>query len=157
MDETGERTLPLARRPNERFHVVEIPFQRATSAHRNAVFGLRNAALERFRALYVIRFLELPSMDAQVPVGCLHELLQIVEAHRFVHGERAENAEAQSLVNEAIEREWAFGWSPTAYRPKRSGGLFGLRIGVSSALCFSHRASSRSRARTECANHQSRR
>src|SRR5512132_3520708 len=76
IDEMRWRASPLARRPNERFHVVEIPLQRATAAWRDSVLRLRHAALERFGADDVLRLLELARVDTEIPVGRLHELLQ---------------------------------------------------------------------------------
>ena len=42
-------------------------------------------------------------MDAEVAVGGLEHALEIVEAERFVGGEGADDAEADALVNQAIE------------------------------------------------------
>ena len=42
-------------------------------------------------------------MHAQVAVGGLEHALEVVEAERIVGGERADDAEADALVNQAIE------------------------------------------------------
>src|SRR2546423_31449 len=83
----------LPRRANERFHVIEIPLERAASGGSESVLRLRHPALERFSTGYVFRFLKLPGVDAQITVGRLHQLLEIAEAERIVDSESADDAE----------------------------------------------------------------
>src|SRR5207302_1998861 len=82
---------------DERFHVVEIALQGAPTRGRQPVFGLGDAAGERFAARDVLRFLELAGVHAQVAVGRLEERLQLVEGQRVVHRQRADDAEADPL------------------------------------------------------------
>lgn len=47
-------------------------------------------------------------MNAQVAISCAYELLQGVEAERDVDGESADDAEARSFVDQAVERASGF-------------------------------------------------
>src|SRR5438876_7298905 len=93
----------LTSRADERFHVVEIALQGAPTRGRQPVFGLGDAAGERFAARDVLRFLELAGVHAQVAVGRLEERLQLVEGQRVVHRQRADDAEADPLVDQPVQ------------------------------------------------------
>src|SRR5690242_20434219 len=89
-----------ARRLDHRFDVLEVAMQRFASRGGDAVLGLRAAALERFRALDVTRFLELARVRREVAVAHIEERLQLVEGEAFVDREGAHDAEAHALVDE---------------------------------------------------------
>ena len=52
---------------------------------------------------HVVRVLELTRMDAQVPVGGLHERLELVERERRVGGECAHDAQSHAVMEQRIE------------------------------------------------------
>src|SRR5687768_17297850 len=83
------RLLVLTRRMNECFHVIEVSLDCAASLGRQPILGPRHAPLERLGAAHVVRVLELARVDAQIPVGDLEQLLQVVEAELLVHRQRA--------------------------------------------------------------------
>src|SRR5262245_35568629 len=85
----------LASCSNERFHVIEVALERPASSRRDGVIGTRHATLERLGAADVIGFLELSRVHAQIAVGGLHQLFEIVEAERLVHRQGAQDAEAK--------------------------------------------------------------
>src|SRR5262245_32571922 len=150
----------VPRGANERLHVVEIAFQSATAERRQRVTGLRNTTFETLVAGDVVRLLELPRMDAEVAVRGFHEALEIIEAQRIVHGERADDAKAQTLVNQAIEGERTILGSFTPNRAKRSRSTLGvsaLTAVLGYCAVLSHRASARSRARRQWGAARSRR
>src|SRR5271156_6872775 len=60
--------LALARDANQRFHVVQIFFQRAAASGRQAIFRFRHAPIEGFGATQVACVFQLASVDAQVAV-----------------------------------------------------------------------------------------
>src|SRR3954468_7828700 len=95
----------LARGANERFHVVEVSFEGATTSGRDGVLRLRHASLEGFRARDVLRLLQLARMDAEIAVGGIEQLFEIVEAERVGCRQGAEDTEPHALVNQPIERE----------------------------------------------------
>src|SRR4051812_236444 len=102
-------TSAFARRLDEGFHVIEVSLEGATTGRRDGVLGLRHATFERLRAGDVFGFFELSGVDAEIAVRRRHELFQIVERQRLVDGERAENPEAEALVDETIERQRPLG------------------------------------------------
>src|SRR5215831_4848629 len=61
----------FARRANQRLHVIEIPFQCLAARRGQAVFGLWQASVKRFRTNNVVGFLQAPRVHAQVAVGGL--------------------------------------------------------------------------------------
>jgi hypothetical protein len=89
------------------FHLIEI-FGEGTAAGRGqAVFGARDAAFEKFYAGNVLRFFELAGVDTEVAVRGFEHALEIIEAERVVGGEGTDDAEADALMNEAIQF-WEF-------------------------------------------------
>src|SRR4029079_19434952 len=112
----------LARGANERFHVVEIAFEGATTVWCDRVLRLRHASLEGLRARDVLRLLQLARMDAEIAVRGVEQLLEIVEAERVGRGQRAENAESHAFVNQAVERERPFTLVLSANATKRRAG-----------------------------------
>src|SRR4051812_7364847 len=98
-----QSTSAFARRANQRFHVIEVALERATTGGRDRVFRFRHATLEGLLAQHVLRFLELAGVDAEIAVRRPQQRFQIAEAHPLVDGERAENAETHTLVNEPVE------------------------------------------------------
>src|SRR5688500_4621719 len=96
-------SLAIAGRANESFHVIEIALERAPPGTRQPILRSRHPSLERFRAADVLGVLQLAGVDAEVAIGCLHELLQVVEAELIVHGEGAHDAKAHAFVDKTIE------------------------------------------------------
>src|SRR5690606_37093453 len=128
---------------DQRFHVVEVPLQRAPARRRQAEVGTRDPAIEALPALDVSRLLELAGVNAQVAVGGTEHRLELVEAEALVDGEHADDAEPHPLVDQAIEVDGAtFGGSPrlAAQRPLGTGAA---RAGLSESPFFSHHASRR--------------
>src|SRR5216110_916240 len=94
---------PLTGGVNQRFHVIQVALQRAPPGGGEAILGLRNPPLERLGARDVLRFLEPARVYAQVAVRGLEQGLELVEAQRIVHGERAHDAEGYPLVDQPVE------------------------------------------------------
>ena len=88
---------------DEGFHVREIFLERAAAGGRQAVFGAREPSRERFLDGDVLRVFEFSGMDAQVAVGCIQQPLEVVEREAIVDRERADDAEAEAFVDDAIE------------------------------------------------------
>src|SRR5207247_3205069 len=92
-----------ARHADQRLHMIEVLLQRPPPGGGQRVLRPRHPTLERLLAREVARVLELAGVDADVAVRRLQHRLQLVEAERRVHGQRADDAEARLLVNEALE------------------------------------------------------
>src|SRR2546426_12496623 len=92
----------FARGADERLHVIKVALEGAPAGRRQAVLGLRQAAIERFRAMDILGFFELARVHAKVAVGGLEQGFQLVEGERAIDGESADNAEADALVDEAV-------------------------------------------------------
>src|SRR5258705_2446531 len=121
---------------NQGFHVVEITFQRAPALRPDAVLGLGDASRERLHALHVVRVLELTGVDAEIPVRCMEQGFQLVEGESVVDRERADDAEAHALVDQAIELR----------RPRLRRRFYGPLLRTLRRACgieFSHRTSAR--------------
>jgi len=84
-------------------HLIEIFGEGAAAGGGQAIFGARDSSLEKFDAGNVLRLFELSGVDAQVAVGGFEDAFEIVEAERIVGGKGADDAEADALVNQAIE------------------------------------------------------
>src|ERR1700691_1226820 len=69
----------------------------------NAVLRSRSTGLERLGAHYIARFLELARVSAQIAVADVEQGFEFVEGELLVHGERTHDAEADPLVNQAID------------------------------------------------------
>ena len=67
--------------------------------------GPRYAAIERLVTADVLRLFEFPCVDAQIAVGCLQQLLQLLERQPLVDRERADDAEPETFVDETFEPE----------------------------------------------------
>src|SRR3954471_2339281 len=80
---------------DDRLHMRHVFLERAPSGCGQAVFGPRNAAVERLVARDVLRVLELSRVDAQVAVGRLQEPLEIVECQPVVRSQGADDAETE--------------------------------------------------------------
>src|SRR5712692_7892748 len=85
----------------------QVLLERAAARRRQPVLGPREAAVERLVAGDVLRLFELARVDAQVAVRGPQQSLQIVERQPVVRRQRADDAETQPLVNEAIQFERA--------------------------------------------------
>src|SRR5881296_2428146 len=98
-----KKSSPVTGGVNQRFHVVQVALQRAPPGSGEPILGLRNPPLERLGAGDVLRLLEPARVHAQVAVRGLEQRLELVEAQRIVHGERAHDAEADPLVDQPVE------------------------------------------------------
>src|SRR5438094_2245997 len=87
--------------------MIEIALESAAARRCEAVFGFRHAAFKGFRAGDILRVLELARVHADVAVGGLEQLLEIVESERFVDSQRAHDAESHPLMDELVEIGWA--------------------------------------------------
>ena len=83
--------------------MIEIFFEGFASGGGEAVFGAGDASFKKLGAADVVGFLKFAGVDAEIPVSGFEQALEIVEAERIVDGESADNAEAETLVNQAIE------------------------------------------------------
>src|SRR5579872_7099696 len=110
-------TLTFAGRANQSFHMIEIALQRFATRSGEAVFRLRQTPIERLRAHDVVGFFQLARVDTQVAVGGLQHRFQFVEGQRTVYGQRADDPEAHTLVNQPIEIG-GYGF----FRRRRDGG-----------------------------------
>src|SRR3984957_12834429 len=69
----------------------------------NAVLRSRSAGLEGLCAHDIARFLELARVSAQIAVADVEQGFEFIEGELLVHGERTHDAEADALVNQAVE------------------------------------------------------
>src|SRR5579871_3291423 len=76
-------TLTFSHGLDQRFHVIQVFFERPASGGSQAVFGARQPPFERFRAGDVMRVFEFARVHAQIAVRGLEQLLQLVERQRF--------------------------------------------------------------------------
>src|ERR1041384_5435852 len=83
--------------------MIEIALEGLASGRGQTVFSLRRAAFERFRAADVTRVFQLARMHTQVAVARFYRGLQLVESHRLMRRERADNSQPQTLMNHAID------------------------------------------------------
>src|ERR1035437_9875041 len=96
-------SLLLAHGPDQRFHVVQVAIERTPPGGRHPVIGARYAARKALGGGHIPGFFQLPCVDTQVTVGGIQQFLEFVEGQRLVDGERAENAQAQAFVDQAVE------------------------------------------------------
>ena len=85
------------------FHLIEIFGQGSSAGGGQAIFGARNASFKKLDAGNVLGLLELAGVHAEIAVGGLEHALKVVEAQRIVGCERTDDAEANALMNQAIE------------------------------------------------------
>ena len=83
----------------------EVLLERAPAGGGQAVFRARHARRERFLDGDVLRVLELARVHAEVAVGRLQQALEIGERQAFVDRQRADDAQPEAFVDEAIEAE----------------------------------------------------
>ena len=96
-------SLALAHLLDERFHMAEVTLQSSTTRGSQFVFGFWQPAFEIFRTRDISGFFEFARVDAEIAVGCIQQALKITEAQSFIRGERADDAEAQALVDQTIQ------------------------------------------------------
>ena len=65
---TSLKNLPVACRPNQSLHMIQVAFQCPSARARQPVFRLRQPPVKRFRAHDVIRCFQLSRVHAQVSV-----------------------------------------------------------------------------------------
>src|SRR6266446_3476579 len=128
---------PLSGGVNQRFHVVQVALQRAPPGGGEPILGLRYPPLERLAAGDVLRLLEPARVHAQVAVRGLEQRLELVEAQRIVHGERAHDAEPDPLVDEPVELGGA---APSPDAPLALESVLD-RFGLPRRSLLSHRTS----------------
>src|SRR5580658_374149 len=134
--------LTFARDANQRFHVVQIFFQRAASGGRQAIFRFRHAPVEGFGTAQVACVFQLAGVDAQVAVRGAQQFLQFIKGERFVDGQRADDREARALVDQAVQIRGRI------FRgPRHRGSSFTALVALSTLATirsrFSHHISSR--------------
>lgn len=95
--------LLFSRQANPLFHLIKILGEGAAASRCKPVFGARHSSFEEFYARNVFRFFKFARVHAQVTVGGLKDALEIVKCERLVCGERADDAQADALVNQTIE------------------------------------------------------
>jgi len=95
--------LRTARVLDQRLHLIQISFQRATSLRRQAVFRLRHPTFERLLAGNVFGLFQLARMDAKIAVSGIQQLLEVIEGERTVHCQSAQDSQPQSLMDQPIE------------------------------------------------------
>ena len=83
--------------------MAEIAIERFFASGGDAVIRARHATIETFAALDVAGVFELARVHAEIAVAGLQDRLELVEGQPFVHRERRDDAEAKTLVNDAIE------------------------------------------------------
>src|ERR1035441_8609349 len=98
-----KKLLLFPRGLDECFHVVQVALQRTPPGGRQPIIGARHAAGEALGAVHVPGLFQLPCMNTEVTVGSIQQFLEFAEGQRRVHSERAENAQAEAFVNQAVE------------------------------------------------------
>ena len=88
---------------NQCFHVIEITLERPATGSGQTVLGLGRASLKRFRTADITRVFQLPGMHAEIAVGGLDQVLELVEGERFVGRQRADNSQPQPFMNHPID------------------------------------------------------
>ena len=83
--------------------MVEVFGEGAAAGGGEAIFGAGDAAFEKFYAGDVLGLFEFAGVDTEIAVGGFEDALEVVEAKGIVGGEGADDAEADALVNEAVE------------------------------------------------------
>ena len=101
---------------DELLHLIQISLQRFAARWGEAIFGAGDASLKKLVAAEVAGGLQLLGVHAEVAVGSPEHAFQIVETQGVVDGEGADDAQAQALVNQAIELGQLAGWA------RRAGG-----------------------------------
>src|SRR5690348_3925472 len=99
--------------------MIEVALERAAARRRDRVFRFGHPPFEGLGAGDVIRLLQLPGVYAQVAVGRIEKLLEVVEAERVRRRQCAEDTEPDALVNETIERQRPLDLSLASHRTKR--------------------------------------
>src|SRR6266545_2512160 len=128
--------LALTCGADQRFHVIEVALQRPPPRRGEPVFGFGHASRERLGAGDVLRLLELAGVHAEVAVAGLEECFQLAEGEARVHRERADDAEADPLVNQPVEL------GRGGLRLRLHGALW-LSLRHAGRSCLSHRTSVR--------------
>src|SRR5688572_6771221 len=133
--------------------MVQVTLERATSGGGQPILRLRHSPLERLCARDVFGFLELARVDAEIAVGSLHQLLEVAEAERVVHRQRADDAEPEALMNEPVESIGASGGDRApiwlAAKCAQVAGHAGAPV-VADGSMLSHRASTQPGFRSLC-------
>src|SRR5262249_53250528 len=101
-EKKGSTTEGAAGRADDRLHVIEVALERPAASGGQPVFRLRAAALEGLGARHVLGVLELSGVDAQVPVGRLHQCLEFVEGERVGGRQGAQKSEPKPVMDEKV-------------------------------------------------------
>src|SRR5215472_839721 len=99
----AKKFLPFAGRANQRLHMIQVTFERSPAGCGQTVFRLRQPSVKRFGAEDIIRLFQFSCMHTQVSVRGLQERLQFVEGEGTVYRQRADNSQANPLVNQAVQ------------------------------------------------------
>src|SRR5882757_7984189 len=83
--------------------MIQVPLQRAPPRTCQPVFSFRQPSVKRFRTDDVICLLQLPCVDAKIPIRRFKEILQLVERQRTIHRQRAYNPQADPFVNQPVQ------------------------------------------------------
>jgi hypothetical protein len=97
------RFLLFPRRPDQGFHVVQVPLQRSPPGPCQPVFRFWQPSIKGFRAHDIVRLFQLSRVDAQISIRSLKQCLQFVECQRAVHRQRADNAQPDAFVNQSVK------------------------------------------------------
>src|SRR5438045_3785555 len=95
--------LALPHGADECFHIVQVALQRLPPLPCEPVFGARHAAIKVLGTGDVACLFQLARVDAQIAVGCLEQLFQIVKCERLINRQCAQNAEPHPFMDQAIE------------------------------------------------------
>src|SRR5579859_5068848 len=109
-------------RLDDRFDMLQVSQQRFAADLSDAVTGFGTARFKGLRAGDVTGFLELARMGAQVAIADIEQRLQFVEGEFVVRRQSAHDAEADALVDQAVE-------STVLVHPLRSGDGLRLQLG----------------------------
>ena len=129
---------------DEIFHLAQIFFQSFASGGGEAIFGARHASFKKFVAGDVASLFQLAGMHAEVAVGGLEQALEVVEAERIVDGQRAHDAQPQSLMDDAIELGQLGGGVRTLRALSAPGNMRGRCGPLGEKSGSTHRVSSQS-------------
>src|SRR5579864_3891331 len=92
----------LPRGADQRLHVIEVPLEGPPPRRGQAILGFGQAAGERFLAQDVVSFFQLAGVNAQITVGRFQQSFELVEGQRAIDGQRADNSQADALMNETV-------------------------------------------------------
>src|SRR5688572_12541732 len=99
----GRARSAFAHPPDQRFHVVEVVVERGAPGPGETVLRARCPLDEGLLAADEACFLQATRVDAEVAVRDLEKVLELGEGQSWNASERAHDAEADALVDDAVE------------------------------------------------------